>query len=149
MGYVLQSTIANLKAFIPTLEAAFTAAGIPQRESWGAAGDAILAQLEAETEAVRRGYTALQLLTPPAEQPEPKAAPAPTSTDREYTFPGLEKVTDTLEQPGAKSQLPLGAATLPHEPQGDDEDDGFDIDEEGDAGGPRASDVYAWTGDVI
>ena len=77
MGYVLQSTIANLKAFIPTLEAAFTAAGIPQRESWGAAGDNLLAKLEAETEAVRREYTASQ---PPVQPPQPNAASAPVST---------------------------------------------------------------------
>ena len=131
--------------------AAFTAASIPERDSWQAAGDALLTQLEAETEAVRREYTASQLPTPPAQQPEPSAAPAPPSASGEFTLPDLLKVIDPLEQLGSESQLDHNLAILLHEPQGDDEGDGHDLDEveEGNAGAQGAPDAYAWTGDVI
>lgn len=72
---LLQNTIASLKAFIPTLEAAFGAAGITEKESWAAACDSLLAQLEVETEAVRWGYLTSQ--QPPSDQPpKPVAASA-------------------------------------------------------------------------
>lgn len=66
---VVQNTIANMKAFIPTLEAAFSAAGIPERDSWVITSTTILAVLEAEIETLRReNLPAVQQQLPATEQ---------------------------------------------------------------------------------
>lgn len=66
---VMQNTIANMKAFIPTLEAAFSAAGIPERDSWVITSTTILAVLEAETATIRRENSpAVQQQLPATEQ---------------------------------------------------------------------------------
>lgn len=76
----LQNTIAGLKALIPTLEAAFTSAGIMERASWEAAGENLLSQLEAETEGVRLDYVASQHQPPRDLQPELASSPEAAST---------------------------------------------------------------------
>ena len=60
-----QSTVAQLMYFVPTLEAAFKAAGIRENESWPKGRSGLLNLLEAETEAVREEHIlALQLESP-------------------------------------------------------------------------------------
>ena len=64
----LQNTIAGLKTLIPTLVSTFDTAGISERESWKEIGHALLKQLEAETEELRRKYDILKQRPAPNQQ---------------------------------------------------------------------------------
>lgn len=111
MHCALQNTIASFETFIPTLEAAFTAAGIPQKESWRAVGDSLLAQLEAETEAVRREYESSQLQPPTNEQPKPTAVLKPASTDQEIPKPAVNDASASSVQLPLADQQPKPTRT--------------------------------------
>ena len=109
----LQNTIARLKALIPTLEAAFTAAGITDRSSWEADGDNILAQLEAETEAVRREYTASQL---PVQLPQQNTASAPVSTGEMDIVRIVTASEERGQAPGGDTHIPEEMVEVPPVP---------------------------------
>ena len=100
----LQNTIASLKTLIPTLESAFAAAGITEKDSWGAESDRVLAQLEGEPESVRQEYVASQLQPPLDEGLEPtaKVSLKPVATDQEA--PKLEPAAEVSLKPVATDQ---------------------------------------------
>lgn len=150
----MQNTIASFTTFIPTLEEAFTAAGIAERKSWAVVGDSLLAQLEAETEVVRQQYVASQLQPPADQQSKPAATVKGTSTGQDIPKPASKDASDPAEQPGGGTQNLQGTVKVIQLPQDADEDDAVDLDEVGD--GKAGSKVPAalspsdeWNGDVL
>lgn len=164
----LQNTIAGFETFIPTLEKAFAAAGIAERESWGAVSGSLLARLEAETEALRQKYVSSQLQQPTDQKPKSAAASdkltntdkpitkpaAQTSTDKDDAKPAAQDASTVAQQPDSQSQKPQATSQILQLPQAADEDDAVDLDEveDGKSGmkHPAASNPSDdWNGDVL
>lgn len=137
---IVQNTIADMKAFIPTLEAAFSAAGIPERDSWVVTSANILSVLEAETESIRKDHTpAVKQQLPATEQ-----QPSPIGV-RKVAFPdgeqyessdigGFElvlvdaaKAADEASRVG-KGKEGAGKILILNEPQEADDDDDDEAD---------------------
>ena len=165
----LQHTIAKLSALIPTLELAFSAAHIPEKDSWIETSVNTLTLLEADTEQIRHAHLLASQQQLPAvvqhtdikrthkdqEQPVPLTKPANTVVAAQtLVLASKLKHADRVVSTGQGERK---SGNELNEPLGDDKDVIADLDDADDGRARKEESVKlqipnvsrAWTGEVL